>query len=119
MELSPEVIEWCKYEALGQCLTEWGDDNSLPYEEVLGRLKFADESNDIEEIAKAVEPILIWSAYEDQGWGWVANQIESLYDSYICCAEFALGFDKPNEQGFTPRQLNSIADQIAEDWQVE
>lgn len=90
MELKPSVIEWCKYEALGQCLTEWGDDNSLSYENVLERLRFADDADDLEEISKAVEPILVWETFEDQGWGWLANQIESLYDSYICCAEYAL-----------------------------
>ena len=94
MKLSPEVIAWCKTEALGQCLTEWGDDNSLSYEDVLGRLKFADEDTNMEEVANAVEPILVWSAYEDQGWGWLADQIASLYDSYVCCAEFALKMSK-------------------------
>ena len=115
MELKPDIIKWCKYEALGQCLTEWGEDNSLSYEDVLGRLKFADEDNDMEEVAKAIEPILVWEAFEDRGWGWLADQIESLYDSYICCAEFALGWDTPNEEGFTPRQLNALAEQIEED----
>ena len=115
MELSKEIVEWCKYEALGQCLTEWGEDNALSYEEVIARLRFADEADDIEEIGKAVEPLLIWEVFDDKGWGWIADQIASLYDSYINCAEFALGFDIPNSEGLTPRQLNSIVEQIAED----
>lgn len=43
---------------------------------------------------KAVEPLLIWEVFDDKGWGWIADQIASLYDSYINCAEFALKVGK-------------------------
>ena len=112
MELSPAVIEWCKREALGQCLTQWGKDSELPYDEVIEALESAYD-NDVD--VYDTHGIMLWEQYEDEPLKWVANQIESLYDSYICCAEFALGWDTPNEEGFTPRALNALAEQIEED----
>lgn len=111
MELKPEVIEWCKYEALGQCLTQWGLDGELPYEDVLDILEQDNTSVDVYD----KYGIMVWQLYEDENLEWLAGQIRSLYDSYICCAEFALGWDTPNEEGFTPRQLNALAEQIEED----
>lgn len=114
MELSPSIIEWCKYEALGQCLTQWStmDDTPCGYEEVLELLRDEDLT-DVDRYDK--HGIMVWNKYEDEDPEWLADHIESLYESYINCAEFALGWDIPNEEGFTPRQLRSIAEQIAED----
>lgn len=111
MELSPAVVEWCKYEALGQVLTDWEKMNETPcgYEEVLESLDkdgYSWNSN---------ENITVWEPFSTQWANFLAEQIRNLYDSYISCAEFALGFDIPNSEGLTPRQLNSIVEQIAED----
>lgn len=89
MELSPEVIEWCKTEALGQCLTEWGE---LTYEEVIESLE-ADEQG-----YPSHEEISVWQPFEGQWAEFLVDQIESLYDSYISCAKFALGFTNKNKE---------------------
>lgn len=87
MELSPAVIEWCKYEALGQCLVQWGkdDEKELPYEEVIELLESVEETislyND--------HGIMVWTTYENESGTWLADQIESLYKSYLDCAKFA------------------------------
>jgi hypothetical protein len=90
MELSKEVDDWCKYEALGQCLTEWGNRS---YEEVVQQLYYLDTlkwSENEEEIEAVLVDLLIWEPFEDLGWSWVADQIESMYKSYIECAKFVL-----------------------------
>lgn len=92
MELSPEIIEWCKYEALGQVLTEWENMDKTPcgYEEVIESLeKDGDTWNSNDKIS-------VWVAFEDQWATFLADQIQSLYDSYISCAEFALKNTKEN-----------------------
>ncbi len=88
MELSPSIIEWCKYEALGQCLVQWGKDEYEPlsYEQVLEALTSDADNLDLYE----EYGIMVWQPFEDENPEWLAKQIASLYDSYICCAEHAL-----------------------------
>ena len=86
MELSPAIIEWCEHEALGQCLTQWGKDEELPYDKVIELLEGQTFEVDLYE----QHGIMVWNTYEEYAGTWIADQIESLYKSYIECAEFAL-----------------------------
>ena len=86
MTLPKSVIEWCEHEALGQCLTQWGKDEELPYDRVIELLENEDDMIDLYE----EYGIMVWATYEAYAGSWVADQIGSLYKSYTECAEFAL-----------------------------
>lgn len=93
-ELSPAVIKWCEDEALGQCLTQWGKDEELPYDKVIELLEAEIFDVDLYE----EHGIMVWAPYEEYAGSWIADQIESLYKSYIACAEFAVKYNnKPEE----------------------
>jgi hypothetical protein len=79
MALSPAIIDWCKQEALGQVLTSWGD---LTYEDVIESLEGDEQSY------PSHEDILVWQPFEGQWAEFLVDQIESLYSSYVKCAEF-------------------------------
>jgi hypothetical protein len=87
MELPASIDEWCQYEALGQCLTQWGKETELDYTTVV-KLLWEDDV-DWSDLYDN-HGIMVWTIFEDYEPAWVADQIESLYDSYIKCAEFAL-----------------------------
>lgn len=78
MELSPEIIEACKHEALGNVLTSW---ENLSYEEVLERLE------DTEGIVDD-EDILVWEVFENYNADVIAEAIENLYGSFLKIANF-------------------------------
>jgi len=89
LELSPVTIVRCQDEALGQVLTAWGreDETDLDYPEVLELLRDKDiTSDDLYD-----HGILVWATFDDQTPEWIADQIESLYDSYIAIAKGAIG----------------------------
>ena len=97
-ELSKEVIEWCQTEALGQVLVAWGgDDYNIPYDEVIRW--FEDLGSDTAYGVDDNNGIMVWDAFEDNTGSWIADQIESMYKSYIACAEFAVKYNnnKPEE----------------------
>jgi hypothetical protein len=79
MELSPEVIEACKHEALANVLTSW---ENLPYEEVLERLE------DTEGIVDD-EDLLIWEVFENYEAHVIAEAIENLYGSFLKIANLS------------------------------
>jgi hypothetical protein len=96
VQLSPQVIEWCQTEALGQVLVAWGnDDTRIPYAEVVQWLE--DLGSDTTYGVDDDNGIMVWDAFEDNTGSWIADQIESLYKSYIACAEFAVKFNKPED----------------------
>ena len=84
MTISQAVVEWCQTEALGQVLVAWGgDDYQIPYDSVIERLE--DMGSDI----VSDDEIVVWDAFEDNTASWIADQISSLYTSYLDCAKFA------------------------------
>lgn len=87
--LSPAIIDWCKSEALGQVLCQWGkdDDALLTYEQVTEW--FDDLDSDTPYGVDDDNGIMVWEQFEDNTGSWIADQIRSLYDSYIKCAQFA------------------------------
>ena len=86
MTLPKSVIEWCEHEALGQCLTQWGKDEELPYDKVIELL--GAETFDVDLYEE--HGIMVWATYEEYAGSWLADQIESLYKSYTECAEYAI-----------------------------
>lgn len=100
VQLSPQVIEWCQTEALGQVLVSWGnDDTRLSYEEVIQKLQSIGSASvwEVTQEQDASDFIMVWDAFEDNTANWIADQIESMYDSYISCAEFAVQYNQPKE----------------------
>lgn len=81
MELSHEVIEACKHEALANVLTSWDE---LSYEEVIERLEACDTYFEDEDI-------LVWEVYENYFASAVVEVIENLYGSFLKIANLAKG----------------------------
>jgi hypothetical protein len=79
MELSPEIIEECKRNAMGLVLSEWGE---LTYEEVIERL----ENTGAEYVDD--ESILVWEAMENYWADFLCEQIESNYSMLVAFAKF-------------------------------
>ena len=87
-DLPTAIIEWCKTEALSQCLIAWGQDSTkLTFDQVLELLREKDaNSYDL----YTQHEIIFWDAYENEQPYWVANRIESIYESCIECSEFTI-----------------------------
>jgi hypothetical protein len=80
MTITPAVVEWCQNEALGQVLSDWGD---LTYYQVIESLESDGQGY------SSHKDIVVWQPFEDQWADFVADQISSLYTSYLDCAKFA------------------------------
>lgn len=93
-DLPDSIIDWCKTEALSQCLVAWGQDSTeLSFDRVLELLREKDASS--YELSTKHE-IMFWYAYENEQPYWVANRVESIYESCVECAEFTIKVLKEN-----------------------
>ena len=88
MRSAEEILQWACDEALGQCLVEW---NGLSYAEVIARLQLADEANDRIREIDLLEGIIAWQPFESMSYTNLADQLDSLRNSYVDMAQFVLG----------------------------
>ena len=88
MRTAEEILQWACDEALGQCLVSWGE---LSYAEVIARLQLADETTDVDVEVDLMEDILVWQPFEGLSYTNLADQLDSLRNSYVEMAQFVLG----------------------------
>jgi hypothetical protein len=90
--INKTIDDWCKREALGQTLSSWDDDESPDgnYDAVV------DELEELGDTWVESDTIVVWQPFEYEYARFVADQIDSLYNSYRSCAEFVLANKEGN-----------------------